>query len=133
MVQDDRLDADGRRDVEVIFPEDAVFPYKITMTGSEGDVSFTIDYNNQHLLVKPGTYKIKSVRDGNNKKKDSGASLVITQDTDGVELDFTNPNAIEGFSLIGFISSNVGFIVLAGIAFLGLKKYCIYNGIGGRR
>jgi hypothetical protein len=132
LVEDNKLDENGRRGVKVWFSDDAVFPYSIILAGSESDVSFTIDYSGQELLIKPDTYKVKSVRDGNNTKLDSGATLVIDTNTEVLELDFTNPNKIRNFSLKGFIGANAGFIVLAAVAFCGFRAYCAYNGIRRR-
>lgn len=130
IIEDHQLDEEGRATVETQFPEDAVFPYQITLSGGEGEVDFTIEYNGQQLLIKPGTYQVKSVRDGNNKKLTKGARLVITEDTDAVYLDFTNPNANENkFAIASFFTTNIVFLLLAGVAFIGIKKFCDYMGI----
>lgn len=133
-VEDHQLDEEGRATIETQFPEDAVFPYQITLSGGEGEVDFTIEYNGQQLLIKPGTYRVKSVRDGNNKKLTKGARLVITEDTDAVYLDFNNPNTNNNkFSIISFLITNITFLLIAGVGFIGIKKYCDYIGLTNRR
>lgn len=133
IVEDHPLDEEGRMTVETQFPDDAVFPYQITLSGSDGEVDFKIDYNGQQLLIKPGTYKVKSVRDGNNKKLAKGARLVITRDTDAIYLDFNDPDAkSDGFDMTSFLITNVGFLILAGCGLIGIRKYCEYTGISNR-
>ncbi len=134
IIEDHQLDEEGRATIETQFPEDAVFPYQITLSGGEGEVDFTIEYNGQQLLIKPGTYKVKSVRDGNNKKLTKGARLVITEDTDAIYLDFNNPNARDNKSdIISFFITNLAFLLLAGAGLIGIKKYCDYMGLTNRR
>lgn len=133
IVEDHPLDEEGRMTVETQFPDGAVFPYQITLSGSDGEVDFKIDYNGQQLLIKPGTYKVKSVRDGNNNKLSKGARLVITKDTDAIYLDFNDPDAkSDGFDMTSFLITNVGFLILAGCGLIGVKKYCEYTGISNR-
>lgn len=129
VTDESRLDEEGRLSVEVQMPEDAAFPYAITLSGPDGEVSFEISYNGQILLIKPGTYKVKKVRNGDNKKLDKGAQLVITEDTDAIYLDFTKPNQGVKFNIVEFILSNVVWLLLAAAGFFGLKKYCDYIGI----
>lgn len=134
IIEDHQLDEEGRAAIETQFPENAVFPYQITLSGGEGEVDFTIEYNGQQLLIKPGTYKVKSVRDGNNKKLTKGARLVITEDTDAIYLDFNNPNANNNKSdIISFLITNLVFLLLAGAGLMGIKKYCDYMGLTNRR
>lgn len=134
IIEDHQLDEEGRAAIETQFPENAVFPYQITLSGGEGEVDFTIEYNGQQLLIKPGTYKVKSVRDGNNKKLTKGARLVITEDTDAIYLDFNNPNANDNKSdIISFLITNLVFLLLAGAGLMGIKKYCDYMGLTNRR
>lgn len=134
IIEDHQLDEEGRATIETQFPDDAVFPYQITLSGGEGDVDFTIEYNGQQLLIKPGTYRVKSVRDGNNKKLTKGARLVITQDTDAIYLDFHNPNTDDNkFSIASFLITNIVFLLLAGVGLIGIKKYCDYMGLTNRR
>ena len=134
IIEDHQLDEEGRAAIETQFPEDAVFPYQITLSGGEGEVDFTIEYNGQQLLIKPGTYQVKSVRDGNNKKLTKGARLVITEDTDAIYLDFNNPNANDNKSdIISFLITNLVFLLLAGAGLMGIKKYCDYMGLTNRR
>lgn len=135
IIEDHQLDEEGRAAIETQFPEDAVFPYQITLSGGdEGEVDFTIEYNGQQLLIKPGTYQVKSVRDGNNKKLTKGARLVITEDTDAIYLDFNNPNANDNKSdIISFLITNLVFLLLAGAGLIGIKKYCDYMGLTNRR
>ena len=128
-VSDSRLDENGNVAVEVQFPDDAVFPYSITLNGPNGDVKFEITYNGQQLLIKPGTYKVKSVKNGDNKKLDKGARIVITENTDIMYLDFTNPNKSDSLSILSVIITNLEFLLIAGVAFLGFKAYCRYIGI----
>lgn len=133
IVEDHPLDEEGRMTVETQFPDDATFPYQITLSGSDGEVNFKIDYNGQQLLIKPGTYKVKSVRDGNNNKLSKGARLVITKDTDAIYLDFNDPDAkSDGFDMTSFLITNMGFLILAGCGLIGVKKYCEYTGISNR-
>ena len=133
IVEDHPLDEEGRMTVETQFPDDATFPYQITLSGSDGEVNFKIDYNGQQLLIKPGTYKVKSVRDGNNKKLSKGARLVITRDTDAIYLDFNDPDADnDGFNMTSFLIANIGFLFIAGCGLIGVKKYCEYAGISNR-
>lgn len=133
IVEDHTLDEEGRMTVETQFPDDATFPYEITLSGSDGEVNFKIDYNKQQLLIKPGTYRVKSVRDGNNKKLSKGARLVITRDTDAIYLDFNNPDAkSDGFDMASFLIANVMFLILAGCGLIGVRKYCEYTGISNR-
>lgn len=133
IVEDHPLDEEGRMTVETQFPDSAVFPYQITLSGSDGEVDFKIDYNGQQLLIKPGTYKVKSVRDGNNNKLSKGARLVITKDTDAIYLDFNDPDAkSDGFDMTSFLITNVGFLILAGCGLIGVRKYCEYTGISNR-
>lgn len=133
IVEDHPLDEEGRMTVETQFPDGAVFPYQITLSGSDGEVNFKIDYNGQQLLIKPGTYKVKSVRDGNNNKLSKGARLVITKDTDAIYLDFNDPDAkSDGFDMTSFLITNVGFLILAGCGLIGVRKYCEYTGISNR-
>lgn len=134
IIEDHQLDEEGRATIETQFPEDAVFPYQITLSGGEGEVDFTIEYNGQRLLIKPGTYQVKSVRDGNNKKLTKGARLVITEDTDAIYLDFNNPNANDNKSdIISFLITNLVFLLLAGAGLMGIKNYCDYMGLTNRR
>mgnify|MGYP004459595959 FL=1 len=133
IVEDHPLDEEGRMTVETQFPDDATFPYQITLSGSDGEVDFKIDYNGQQLLIKPGTYKVKSVRDGNNKKLSKGARLVITRDTDAIYLDFNDPDADnDGFNMTSFLIANIGFLFIAGCGLIGVRKYCEYTGISNR-
>lgn len=133
IVEDHPLDEEGRMTVETQFPDDATFPYQITLSGSDGEVNFKIDYNGQQLLIKPGTYKVKSVRDGNNKKLSKGARLVITRDTDAIYLDFNDPDADnDGFNMTSFLIANIGFLFIAGCGLIGVRKYCEYTGISNR-
>lgn len=129
-VDDNRLDEEGRISVEVQMPEDAVFPYNITLSGDEGDVTFEISYNGQLLLIKPGTYKVKSVRNGNNKKLDKGARLTITDETDAIYLNFTNPDKVKARKTItSFVLSNIAWGLLIALAYCAFRKYCTYMGI----
>lgn len=129
-VDDSRLDEEGRISVEVQMPEDAVFPYNITLSGDEGDVTFEISYNGQLLLIKPGTYKVKSVRNGNNKKLDKGARLTITDETDAIYLNFTNPDKVKARKTItSFVLSNIAWGLLIALAYCAFRKYCTYMGI----
>ena len=133
IVEDHPLDEEGRMTVETQFPDGAVFPYQITLSGSDGEVNFKIDYNGQQLLIKPGTYRVKSVRDGNNKKLSKGARLVITRDTDAIYLDFNDPDADnDGFNMTSFLIANIGFLFIAGCGLIGVRKYCEYTGISNR-
>ena len=103
IVEDHTLDEEGRMTVETQFPDDA------------------------------GTYRVKSVRDGNNKKLSKGARLVITRDTDAIYLDFNNPDAkSDGFDMASFLIANVMFLILAGCGLIGVRKYCEYTGISNR-
>lgn len=127
LVDDSRLDSEGRVPVSVTFPEDAVFPYSITLTGSEGDVSFEIASDGQQLLIKPDTYTVKSAKNGKNKKLDKGATLQIEEDTEVIYLDFTNPNGNNTLSeLKSILLTNVCFVLIAGIAWMLFKKYKRY-------
>lgn len=128
-VSDDRLDENGNVTIEVEFPEDAVFPYNITLNGPNGDVNFEITYNGQQLLIKPGTYTVKSVKNGNNKKLDKGASISITENTDIIYLDFTNPDKDNAISALSILITNAWFLIIAALGFAGFKAYCRYAGI----
>lgn len=129
-VDDSRLDEEGRISVEVQMPEDAVFPYNITLSGDDGDVTFEISYNGQLLLIKPGTYKVKSVRNGNNKKLDKGARLTITDETDAIYLNFTNPDKAKAKKTItSWVLSNIAWGLLIALAYCAFRKYCEYMGI----
>lgn len=133
-IEEHQLDEEGRATIETQFPEDAVFPYQITLSGGEGEIDFTVEYNGQQLLIKPGAYKVKSVRDGNNKKLTKGARLVITQDTDVIYLDFNNPNESENkFNIVSFLITNFAFVFIAIAGFIGIKKYCAYMGLTNGR
>lgn len=127
-VDDSRLDENGRVAVNVTFPQDAVFPYRITLSGSEGNIEFEIKRNGQQLLIKPDTYTVKEAINGKNKKLPKGAELTIKESTENIYLDFTKPEGLFDLSLSGMFITNVVFLILAGIAYMLFKKFREYMG-----
>lgn len=120
---DSRLDDEGRVSVKATFPENAVFPYTITLKGMEGDVQFTIQKNGQELLIKPDTYTVKEVVNGKGKKLPKGAELTITDKTETIYLDFTKPKTFTDVSFTSIGIVNIAFLVVAWIAYMLFRKF----------
>ena len=120
---DSRLDDEGRISVKVTFTENAVFPYTITLKGTEGEVQFTIQKNGQELLIKPDTYTVKEVVNGKGKKLSKGAELTVTDRTETVYLDFTKPKTFTDVSFTSIGIVNIAFLVIAWIAYMLFRKF----------
>ena len=124
IVEDDnRLDDEGRVSVKATFPDDAVFPYTITLKGKNGDVQFTIQKNEQELLIKPDVYTVKEATNGKGKKLPKGAELQITDTTDAIYLDFTKPQKFTDVSFTSVTLVNLAFLIVVGIAYVLFKKF----------
>lgn len=117
------LDDQGRRQVTVSFPDDAILPYAITLRSVGGEVAFTIERNGQPLLIKPGTYRVMKAINGKNKKMAKGATLVIAEDTDEIYLDFTKPKEFMDFNVTSFALSNLAFAAIACVAYISFNKF----------
>ena len=121
------LDADGKVTLTMFTAENVVLPVTVTMKGTEGSVEFTVQENGQQLKMKPDTYTLTKVIDGEGEKLDDGATLEITDEGGYVYLDFTAPEET-GFQLSEFIISNlifVPFLLLLYGGFRWFKKHYI--------
>ena len=116
------VDENGFVTLEVTAADDVILPVTVTMNGSEGAVSFTLEYNGQQIKMKPDTYKLTKVINGEGKKLDDGAYLTITDEGGQVYLDFNKPEST-GFNMKNFIISNILFVPLMFILWLGFKWY----------
>lgn len=117
-----RLDENGNVTIDVYLKEGTTTPLNITLAKDGTDFSFTVNNSGDPLKIKPGTYKVEKVVDGNGKKLDSGAMLSVEEDTEGVYLDFEDPNKDSKMSLRRFIVRNIMFIPFCALCVLVVKK-----------
>lgn len=75
-------------------------------------------YQGQQIRIKPGTYRLTSVVDGNGKKLDDGARLTIPEENGNVYLDFKKPDGTDDNMFLQFLRSNFLFIPIAGLIYL---------------
>ena len=104
------VDEEGNVIVEVELAEGLDTPLNVTLSKDKVNYQFIINKNGDPLKLKPGTYKVEKVVDGNGHKLDKGAKLTIDDDTEGLYLDFTDPNREAKFSITKFIIRNILFL-----------------------
>ena len=104
---------DGEEDRIMLIEEEPVLPVTMILKGREGRLSLTVTYDGQGVNIKPGTYRLTRVTDGNGKKLDAGAALTIPEMGGQVYLDFHKPDHGGGSAVKQFILSNLLFIPIA--------------------
>lgn len=121
------VDADGFVRMNISAAENVTLPVTVTMKDKSGAFSFTVSYQNQPVKIKPGSYHITKVVDGENKELANGANLVIPEENGEVYLDFTKP-AEENNSLFSqFAITNLFFLPIAFLLFLAYKWWLKHN------
>lgn len=121
------LDENGNVTLSMYTAENVVLPVTVTMRGADGAVEFTVREQGQQLKMKPDTYTLTKVVDGNGQKLADGAYLDITDEGGAVYLDFTAPEE-NGFQLSEFLLSNllfIPFLILLYAGFRWFKKHYI--------
>ena len=93
----------------------------MTMKGSEGFISMTVNRNGQQIKVKPDTYDITKAVDGNGKKLPSGAELTIPKEGGIIYLDFTKPDSGEN-AWVSFLKANSLFAIIALLLYFVYQK-----------
>ncbi len=104
------MDKDGNVVVSVELADTIEVPLSVTLSKDKNNYQFTINQSGDPLKLQPGTYKVEKAVDGNGHKLDKGAKLVIDDDTQGIYLDFTDPNKREKLSMTKFLVRNLLFI-----------------------
>ena len=107
------LDDSGNVTAAMSVADDVVLPVTMILKGREGSLSLTVTYDGQEVNIKPGTYRLTRVTDGNGKKLDAGAALTIPEMGGQVYLDFHKPDHGGGSAVKQFILSNLLFIPIA--------------------
>lgn len=121
------VDADGFVTMNISAADNVTLPVTVTMKDKSGAFSFTVSYQNQPVKIKPGSYHITKVVDGENKELANGANLVIPEKNGEVYLDFTKP-AEENNSLFSqFAITNLFFLPIAFLLFLAYKWWLKHN------
>lgn len=107
------VDDSGNVTVTVFVADDVAFPVTMLMKGCEGRLSLTITYDGQSIKMKPGTYRLTKVTDGNGKRLDSSASFTIPEEGGEVYFDFHKPDDADGSTVKQFLLSNLLFVPMA--------------------
>ena len=114
MVEEEPVpDDSGNVTAAMSVADDVVLPVTMILKGREGRLSLTVTYNGQGVNIKPGTYRLTRVTDGNGKKLNAGAALTIPEMGGQVYLDFHKPDHGGGSAVKQFILSNLLFIPIA--------------------
>ena len=80
MVEEEPVpDDSGNVTVTMSVADGVILPITMILKGREGRLSLTVTYNVQGVNIKPGTYRLTRVTDGNGKKMDAGAALTIPE------------------------------------------------------
>ena len=80
MVEEEPVpDDSGNVTAAMSVADDVVLPVTMILKGREGRLSLTVTYDGQGVNIKPGTYRLTRVTDGNGKKMDAGAALTIPE------------------------------------------------------
>lgn len=116
------IDADGNVTMTVNTTENLVLPVTMTMKGSEGLISMTVNRSGQQIKIKPDTYDITKAVDGNGKKLPSGAVLTIPKEGGIIYLDFNKPDSGEN-TWVSFLKTNCLFLFIAFILAFIYQKY----------
>lgn len=116
------IDADGNVTMTVNTAENLVLPVTMTMKGSEGFLSMTVNRSGQQIKIKPDTYDITKAVDGNGKKLPSGAELTIPKEGGIIYLDFNKPDSGENI-WVSLLKTNCLFIIIAFLLALVYQKY----------
>lgn len=116
------IDANGNVTITVNTAENLILPVTMTMKGSEGFFSMTVNRSGQEIKIKPDTYDITKAVDGNGKKLPSGAELTIPKDGGIIYLDFNKPDSGEN-TWLSFLKTNCLFLFIAFILAFIYQKY----------
>lgn len=122
---DNGPDAEGFVTMTFSVADDVTLPVTIAMSNKGETSNATVTYNDQEFRIKPGTYTISKVIDGNGKALDDGAKLTIPEENGSVYLDFNKPESEESNMFLDFLTANLLFIPIAALlcgAFLYLRK-----------
>ena len=104
------VDEDVNVVVDVELAEGLATPLNVILSRDSVNYQFTVNKSGDPLKLKPGTYKVTKVIDGNGHKLDKGAKLIIDEETEGLYLDFTDPNKDEKFAVSKLVVKNILFI-----------------------
>lgn len=122
LTPDNGPDEEGYVTMTMRTADDVALPVKITMKKNDEETTMSITYQGQQIRIKPGTYRLTSVVDGNGKKLDDGARLTIPEENGNVYLDFKKPEGTDDNMFLQFLKSNFLFIPIAGLIYL-LYRY----------
>ncbi len=118
LTPDNGPDEEGYVTMAMRTANDVVLPVKITMKKNDEETTLSVAYQGQQIRIKPGTYRLTSVVDGNGKKLDDGARLTIPEENGNVYLDFKKPDGMDDNMFLQFLRSNFLFIPIAGLIYL---------------
>ena len=118
LTPDNGPDEEGYVTMAMRTADDVVLPVKITMKKNDEETTMSVAYQGQQIRIKPGTYRLTSVVDGNGKKLDDGARLTIPEENGNVYLDFKKPDGTDDNMFLQFLRSNFLFIPIAGLIYL---------------
>mgnify|MGYP000028405815 FL=1 len=118
LTPDNGPDEEGYVTMTMRTADDVALPVKITMKKNDEETTMSITYQGQQIRIKPGTYRLTSVVDGNGKKLDDGARLTIPEENGNVYLDFKKPDGTDDNMFLQFLRSNFLFIPIAGLIYL---------------
>lgn len=116
--QENGPDEEGYVSMTVQVADDVTLPVSITMKQKDEETKMSITYQGQQIRIKPGTYKLTSVVDGNGKKLDDGARLTIPEENGNIYLDFNKPDDGKTNLFLEFIKTNFFFIPVAGLVYI---------------
>lgn len=116
------LDEEGNVTLSIYTAENIILPVTVEMRGTNEIVEFTVREQGQQLKMKPGSYILTHVVDGNSQKLADGANLEITDEGGYVYLDFTVPEET-GFQMSEFILSNLLFIPFLFLLYTGFHWF----------
>lgn len=117
LTPDNGPDEEGYVTMTMRTADDVALPVKITMKKNDEETTMSITYQGQQIRIKPGTYRLTSVVDGNGKKLDDGARLTIPEENGNVYLDFKKPDGTDDNMFLQFLRSNFLFIPIAGLIY----------------
>lgn len=118
---DPAIDKEGNVTMTLETAQDVTLPVTITMKGAEGKLSFTISRNGQLLKMKPGSYRLTKIIDGNGKKLPSGARLLVPEESGHIYFDFNKPKGSQTIPWTAVATANAMFLLIAAIC------YCLYR------
>lgn len=122
-------DEEGNVTMTLETAEDIILPVTITMKGSGEKLSFTISRNGQFLKMKPGSYRLTKVIDGNGKKLPSGASLSIPKESGRIYFDFNKPKDNLKFQWSDMVKANALFLLITAACYYLYRHYLKANRI----